>query len=480
MIKGFRKVELFEWVATLLGVAAAALILGQQSGSTPSAKGLPIADVRDLEQGAKLLDAQRSLPEEVRAAIGLHPEEDDEREEVLKHIRARIRGGGTVPEMLLIAAAIAAAEGEDELSLEALDHMAEHPEALDQFRESVSGLAALARGEPVPHQAALRTQLRGLRASEWLQLRVASKVHARSGRSEDARATRRVAQANAVAFVERYSVLLSVYVTLLGIGVLLVLFWPLVRRALAQHGLTGLGAIPSPFIVSSTQRVFVSWFFGCLIIGSVLTAVGTLVPAAGDYRALAMMIQSLAQGAVAVWLIMRLGRPAGDLLPIAIPLRLAYGKSVRGLAGLALWSAGGLAMGAIAVASAFAVSLMFGAELPESQAALELFSDLDSLSSQIAVAISVTLFAPVFEEILFRGFVYRNLRDLIEPVPAMLVTGLLFGLVHLDLAFMFQLSALGAVLCFAYERSGSLLVPIVIHAAWNGAQLVSMLIVSEG
>ena len=75
---------------------------------------------------------------------------------------------------------------------------------------------------------------------------------------------------------------------------------------------------------------------------------------------------------------------------------------------------------------------------------------------------------------------YRNLRDLIQPVPAMLVTGLLFGVVHLDLAFMFQLSALGAVLCFVYERSGSLLVPIAIHAVWNGAQLVSMLIVAEG
>ncbi len=480
MIEGFRKVDMFEWIATLLGVAAAAIILGQQSGTGPADNNLSIAEVREIEQGAKLLDAQRSLPEELRAAIGLHPEEDEEREQVLKHIRAQVRGGGSSPELLLLAAAIAGAEGENELTLEALDHMAEHPEALEQFGESVNSLAALARGEPVPHQAALRTQLRGLRASEWLQLRVASKVHERSGRAEDANATRRVAQANAVAFVERYSVLLSVYVTLLGLGALLVIFWPLVRRSLAQHGIVGLGALPSPFIVSNTQRVFISWFFGCLIIGSVLMAVGTMISMTGELRALAMLTQSLAQGVVALWLIMRLGRPADDQLPITIPLRLSYGTSVRGLPGLALWSAGGLALGAIAVASAFAVSLLFGAELPESQEALELFSDLDSMSSQVAVAISVVVFAPLFEEILFRGFVYRNLRDIIQPVPAMLVTGLLFGLVHLDLAFMFQLSALGAVLCFAYERSGSLLVPIAIHAIWNGAQLVSMLIVSEG
>ncbi len=475
-----RKIEIFEWVATGLGVIAAALILAQQSGGAAQTEGLTVAEVREIEQGPKLLDAQRSLPEEVRSAIGLDAEEDKERASVLKELQTRIRSGGAQPELLLVAAAIAAAEGESALSLEALDHMSEHPEALEQFAESVSALAALARGEPVPHQSALQTQLSGLRASEWLKLRVASRVHAQSGRSDDADATRRVAQSSAVCFVERYSVLLSVYVTLLGLGVLLVIFWPFVRRTLAQHGLIGLGALPSPFIISSTQRVFVSWFFGCLIIGTLLSALASLAPKSSDYQALALFTQSLAQGAVALWLIVKLGRPADDQLPISIPLRLAYGPSVRGALGLAVWTLGGLAIGAVAVASAFAVSLMLGAELPESQAALELFADLSSLSSQVAVAISVTIFAPLFEEILFRGFLYRNLRDVIQPVPAMLATGLLFGIVHLDPAFMFQLSALGAVLCFVYERSGSLLVPIAIHAVWNGAQLVSMLIVSEG
>ena len=475
-----RKVEIVEWVATFLGVVAAALILAQQSGEQPAAAGLAISDVRELEQGAKLLDAQRSLPEEVRSAIGLHEEEDEERTVVLNDLRARIRGGGAKPELYIVAAAIAAAEDDRDLTLEALDQLSEHPEVLEQFSASVSSLAALARGEPAPHPAVLRTELRGLRASEWLQLRVASRAHERSGRSEDADATRRVAQSNAVAFVERYSILLSVYVTLLGLGVLLVLFWPVIRKHLAKNSLIGLGALPSPFIISSTQRVLVSWFFACLILGSILTALSSLFPGSGDYRALALFTQSLAQGAVALWLIVRLGRPDDDQVPISIPLRLAYGHSVRGIGGLALWTVAGLAIGAIAVASAFALSLMFGAELPESQAALELFADLSNVGSQVAVAIAVTVFAPLFEEILFRGFLYRNLRDMIQPVPAMLVTGVLFGIVHLDPAFMFQLSALGAVLCFAYERSGSLLVPIAIHAVWNGAQLVSMLIVAEG
>ena len=140
-----RKVEIVEWVATFLGVVAAALILAQQSGEQPAAAGLAISDVRELEQGAKLLDAQRSLPEEVRSAIGLHEEEDEERTVVLNDLRARIRGGGAKPELYIVAAAIAAAEDDRDLTLEALDQLSEHPEVLEQFSASVSGLAALAR-----------------------------------------------------------------------------------------------------------------------------------------------------------------------------------------------------------------------------------------------------------------------------------------------------------------------------------------------
>ena len=41
-----RKVEIVEWVATFLGVVAAALILAQQSGERPKVAGLAISDVR--------------------------------------------------------------------------------------------------------------------------------------------------------------------------------------------------------------------------------------------------------------------------------------------------------------------------------------------------------------------------------------------------------------------------------------------------
>jgi membrane protease YdiL (CAAX protease family) len=163
-----------------------------------------------------------------------------------------------------------------------------------------------------------------------------------------------------------------------------------------------------------------------------------------------------------------------------IPLRIGFGSGVRGLPGLAVWTLGGLSVGLVAVASASALSMMFGGGQTESQPALELFAGLRDPASQLMVGLSVIVMAPAFEEILFRGFLYRNLRDLIQPVPAMLVTGLLFGLVHLDAALILPLSALGAVLCLAYEKSGSLLVPMAIHSLWNTAQILVVIIVAEG
>jgi membrane protease YdiL (CAAX protease family) len=479
MMEGFRRIEIVEWVATFLGVAAAALILGSQ-GAAPVKPPVSIAEIRDLEQASKLLDAQRSMPTEVRAAIGISEDEDEERLAVVRDLTRRVRQGGLSPELLLIAASLAAIENEQDLALEALDLMADHPQALTRYADSVNSLAALARHKHVPHETALQTQLDSIRASEWLQMRVVSRIHAQEDRPTDASLTRRSAQALAAGFVERFSLILSAAITLGFLGLLLVIFWPLVRRGLSSQGIVGLGSIPSPFLVASTQRVFVSWFFAFLVLGLVLSAVGDVVQADEGFQALAICIQTLCQGIVAVLLIARLGRPSEDRLPLNIPLRIGFGSGVRGLPGLAVWTLGGLSVGLVAVASASALSMMFGGGQTESQPALELFAGLRDPASQLMVGLSVIVMAPAFEEILFRGFLYRNLRDLIQPVPAMLVTGLLFGLVHLDAALILPLSALGAVLCLAYEKSGSLLVPMAIHSLWNTAQILVVIIVAEG
>lgn len=102
----------------------------------------------------------------------------------------------------------------------------------------------------------------------------------------------------------------------------------------------------------------------------------------------------------------------------------------------------------------------------------------DALGKDLAYAILYPVAAPVAEEFLFRGVLFKGLRDgLRGPFGralavglAALVSGAIFGALHLgggQDAFIPVLIALGVLLALAYEWSGTLYVPIVIHALNN-------------
>jgi membrane protease YdiL (CAAX protease family) len=78
--------------------------------------------------------------------------------------------------------------------------------------------------------------------------------------------------------------------------------------------------------------------------------------------------------------------------------------------------------------------------------------------------------APIFEEIAFRGILYGSLRARVGPAVATLVATLLFAGAHALTNGVPWVQALGGVVfCIAYELSGSLWAPIVVHASGNAA-----------
>ncbi|MDX6692153.1 MAG: protease family protein [Solirubrobacteraceae bacterium] len=94
----------------------------------------------------------------------------------------------------------------------------------------------------------------------------------------------------------------------------------------------------------------------------------------------------------------------------------------------------------------------------------------DSTLNLVAVTLLVTVVAPVGEELFFRGFFFGALRNWRGPWPAALITGLVFGAIHLGSAPASQLMPLaffGVVLCLLYHWSGSLFPCIVLHAFNN-------------
>jgi uncharacterized protein len=88
----------------------------------------------------------------------------------------------------------------------------------------------------------------------------------------------------------------------------------------------------------------------------------------------------------------------------------------------------------------------------------------------LAAAFLVSVVAPIAEEFFFRGFFYGALRNWRGVWPAAIITGLVFGAIHIgsaEVALLLPLAFFGFTLCLLRERTGSLLPCIVLHCANN-------------
>ncbi|MBW4519363.1 MAG: CPBP family intramembrane metalloprotease [Scytolyngbya sp. HA4215-MV1] len=90
--------------------------------------------------------------------------------------------------------------------------------------------------------------------------------------------------------------------------------------------------------------------------------------------------------------------------------------------------------------------------------------------------ITASLAAPIFEEILFRGFLLPSLTRYLPVWGAIAASGLLFAVAHLSLSEILPLTALGMVLGYVYVRSRNLLACMLLHSLWNGGTLLSLFI----
>ncbi|MDD2619979.1 MAG: type II CAAX endopeptidase family protein [Syntrophomonadaceae bacterium] len=82
--------------------------------------------------------------------------------------------------------------------------------------------------------------------------------------------------------------------------------------------------------------------------------------------------------------------------------------------------------------------------------------------------------APFAEELYYRGMIYPVFRNYLGPFGGAVVAGLLFGAAHWDLWRTLPLAVGGALLCYIYEKTGSIWVSILAHGVWNG--IMSMVV----
>lgn len=120
------------------------------------------------------------------------------------------------------------------------------------------------------------------------------------------------------------------------------------------------------------------------------------------------------------------------------------------------------------------VSISLHGGEPAPQAIVDFARSVESPEGQMAVILFAVIVAPVTEEFLFRGFLYPALKSSLGPFFAIMLSSALFGMIHMNAQAALPLGALGFVMALAYERTGSLLAPMTVHAMFNAASLVVM------
>lgn len=82
------------------------------------------------------------------------------------------------------------------------------------------------------------------------------------------------------------------------------------------------------------------------------------------------------------------------------------------------------------------------------------------------------LVIPLAEELLYRGVVYKRLRNLFGVSAGIVLSALIFGLVHANLVQFLYAGILGLLLAYLFEVTGKLYVAVLGHMAANLAAVV--------
>lgn len=184
-----------------------------------------------------------------------------------------------------------------------------------------------------------------------------------------------------------------------------------------------------------------------------------------EYRSTMLWLLGLGGGAIALWLLH--GRdlagpgftaPGGDSnMPAALVGGMLLGLAVRPLAA---WR-----------------NPKFAESMRAQFARLQAF--LPKTRQQLRWGLGVSVFAGVFEEIAYRGYLMAYLGHWLDPWWVLAVSSLVFGLAHLyqGRVGVVMTTLMGAVFGYFYLETGSLLLPILLHIAVDVSAMVTAWVV---
>ncbi|MCH8476063.1 MAG: CPBP family intramembrane metalloprotease [Opitutales bacterium] len=108
------------------------------------------------------------------------------------------------------------------------------------------------------------------------------------------------------------------------------------------------------------------------------------------------------------------------------------------------------------------------------QETVEEIVGMESTLLFLLMPLPVVILAPLWEEIVFRGGIFRYLQNFLPVFLAVILSALLFAVIHGHPAQLGGIFILGLILTLVYQKSGSLFAPILMHALFNANTLLGL------
>jgi membrane protease YdiL (CAAX protease family) len=118
---------------------------------------------------------------------------------------------------------------------------------------------------------------------------------------------------------------------------------------------------------------------------------------------------------------------------------------------------------------------LLGVEI-QGEKIMQIFSELDSPIWFVLVGV---IFAPIVEEIFFRGFLFQGFRQQYGWIKGGLLSAAVFAMGHLDPVALIPTFILGLLLAYMYHRSNSVWPGIILHFLVNAFGFCSLYVVTQ-
>ncbi|MBN1919341.1 MAG: CPBP family intramembrane metalloprotease [Verrucomicrobia bacterium] len=110
--------------------------------------------------------------------------------------------------------------------------------------------------------------------------------------------------------------------------------------------------------------------------------------------------------------------------------------------------------------------------------AVEEFRETALLSTRLALVLGITVRAPLFEEIVFRGMLFQTIKRYAGAWPGIVASAAIFAALHGGWFVVINIFFLGLLFGYLFDKTGSIVPGIVLHFLFNSTTTVYLLLTS--